>query len=147
MNSQRAIATIAFVFTCLLILSNSALAAADVSTPAVAPRVIDVDVNALDGPLDRFFSDGYSFLVEMLYVAARLGNRIAEVPITFVERREGESKVSRAVLYESATTPWIELVNWAIALDTVRQNSAASCILLDFIGDLVRPGDLSDQWI
>jgi dolichol-phosphate mannosyltransferase len=57
-------------------------------------------------PLDRFFSDGYSFLVEMLFVAHRRGCRIAEVPITFVERREGESKVSRAVLIESAITPW-----------------------------------------
>ena len=57
-------------------------------------------------PLDRFFSDGYSFLVEMLFVAHRHGCRIAEVPITFVERREGESKVSRAVPLESAITPW-----------------------------------------
>ena len=57
-------------------------------------------------PLDRFFSDGYSFLVEMLFVASRNGYRIAEVPITFVERREGESKVSGAVLIESAITPW-----------------------------------------
>src|SRR5207245_7280712 len=57
-------------------------------------------------PLDRFISDGYSFLVEMLYVAARRGCRIAEVPITFVERRQGESKLSRAVLLESAITPW-----------------------------------------
>jgi dolichol-phosphate mannosyltransferase len=57
-------------------------------------------------PLDRFFSDGYSFLVEMLFVASRRGLQIAEVPITFVERREGQSKVSRAVLLESAITPW-----------------------------------------
>jgi dolichol-phosphate mannosyltransferase len=57
-------------------------------------------------PLDEFFSDGYSFLVEMLFVAHRRGCRITEVPITFVERREGESKVTRAVLIESATTPW-----------------------------------------
>jgi dolichol-phosphate mannosyltransferase len=57
-------------------------------------------------PLDDLFSDGYSFLVEMLFVAARRGCRIVEVPITFVERREGESKISRAVLLESATTPW-----------------------------------------
>jgi len=57
-------------------------------------------------PLDRFISDGYSFLVEMLFVAARRGYRIAEVPITFVERRAGESKVSRAVLLESAIMPW-----------------------------------------
>jgi dolichol-phosphate mannosyltransferase len=57
-------------------------------------------------PLDRFISDGYSFLVEMLFVAARRGAHIGEVPITFVERREGESKLSRAVLFESAITPW-----------------------------------------
>ena len=62
-------------------------------------------------PLDRFISDGYSFLVEMLFVAARSGCRIAEVPITYVERREGESKVSRAVLVESAITPWRLIAN------------------------------------
>ena len=57
-------------------------------------------------PLDRFISDGYSFLVEMLFVAAGQGSRIAEVPITFIERRQGESKLSRGVLFESALTPW-----------------------------------------
>ena len=57
-------------------------------------------------PLDDFISDGYSFLVEMLFIAARRGCHITEVPITFVERREGESKISRAVLIESAITPW-----------------------------------------
>ncbi len=57
-------------------------------------------------PLDRFISDGYSFLVEMLFVASRRGCRVAEVPITFVERRVGESKISRGVLLESAITPW-----------------------------------------
>ena len=63
--------------------------------------------DALAGlPLDRFISEGYAFLIEMLFVAARRGCRIREVPITFVERREGESKVSRAVLMESAITPW-----------------------------------------
>ena len=57
-------------------------------------------------PLGRFVSDGYSFIVEMLYVASRRGYHIAEVPITFVERRHGTSKLSRAVLIESAITPW-----------------------------------------
>lgn len=57
-------------------------------------------------PLDRFMSDGYSFLVEMLFVAAQQGRRIAEVPITYVERREGESKMSHGVILESAVTPW-----------------------------------------
>ena len=54
-----------------------------------------------------FVSDGYSFLVEMLFRAQQARRcAIAEVPITFVERRQGESKLSRAVLLESAITPW-----------------------------------------
>ena len=57
-------------------------------------------------PIDRFVSDGYSFVVEMLYVAAQQGCRVAEVPITFVERREGQSKMSLSVIAESAVTPW-----------------------------------------
>ena len=57
-------------------------------------------------PRDRFVSDGYSFLVEMLFVASIRGARIAEVPITYVERRLGQSKMSRAVILESAITPW-----------------------------------------
>ncbi len=66
-------------------------------------------------PLDRFISDGYSFLVEMLFVASRRGCRVAEVPITFVERREGESKVSTGVLLESAITPWRLIANPELA--------------------------------
>jgi dolichol-phosphate mannosyltransferase len=57
-------------------------------------------------PLDQFGANGYSFLVEMLFAASAAGLTFAEVPITFVERRLGESKLSRAVLVESAITPW-----------------------------------------
>jgi dolichol-phosphate mannosyltransferase len=57
-------------------------------------------------PLDEFMSDGYSFLVELLFIASRRGARIAEVPITFVERREGQSKMSGAVIREAMMTPW-----------------------------------------
>lgn len=57
-------------------------------------------------PLNRVFSDGYAFLVEMLFHAARNGSRIGEVPIIFVERRQGQSKISSAVLIESLITPW-----------------------------------------
>ena len=56
--------------------------------------------------LDAMVSDGYAFLVEMLYEAARNGCRIGEVPIIFVERRVGQSKVSTGVLLESLITPW-----------------------------------------
>jgi dolichol-phosphate mannosyltransferase len=57
-------------------------------------------------PLDRLTSDGYSFMVEMLYAAVKAGCRVHEVPIVFVERRQGESKLSVPVLVESAVMPW-----------------------------------------
>jgi dolichol-phosphate mannosyltransferase len=57
-------------------------------------------------PLGSMVSDGYAFLVEMLYEASRRGCVIGEVPIIFVERRQGQSKVSTAVLLESLITPW-----------------------------------------
>lgn len=57
-------------------------------------------------PLDRIRSDGYAFLVEMLFQARRHGCRIAEVPIVFVERRVGQSKLDTGVLFESMLTPW-----------------------------------------
>lgn len=55
---------------------------------------------------DRVASDGYAYLIEMLSEAVRTGCRIGEVPIVFVERREGQSKLSTGVLIESVLTPW-----------------------------------------
>ena len=57
-------------------------------------------------PLEGLISDGYAFLVEQLHLARRTGCRIKEVPIIFVERREGSSKISSSVLLESAIVPW-----------------------------------------
>ena len=57
-------------------------------------------------PLEECRTDGYSFLVEMLCVASLEGLRIAERPITFIERRHGQSKLSPSVIMESAITPW-----------------------------------------
>jgi dolichol-phosphate mannosyltransferase len=57
-------------------------------------------------PLDAISSDGYSFLVEVTFHAAAAGLRITEVPIVFVERRQGASKLSGSVLVESLLTPW-----------------------------------------
>jgi dolichol-phosphate mannosyltransferase len=56
--------------------------------------------------LDAMVSDGYAFLVEMLFEAAAHGCRIGEVPIIFVERSQGQSKLSTGVLVESLVTPW-----------------------------------------
>ena len=57
-------------------------------------------------PIADMVSDGYSFLVEMLYEARRRGLRIGEVPIIFIERRQGQSKLSGNVLIESLIMPW-----------------------------------------
>ena len=57
-------------------------------------------------PIRAMVSDGYSFLVEMLFEAKRRHFRIAEVPIIFVERRLGQSKLSNSVLMESLIMPW-----------------------------------------
>lgn len=57
-------------------------------------------------PLDRLRSDGYAFLVELAWEAVQAGCSIAQVPITFVEPREGASKLSSGVVLESVLLPW-----------------------------------------
>lgn len=56
-------------------------------------------------PLTGLASNGYAFLTEMLFHAAKRGARIVERPIVFVERREGVSKLDGGVLAESVVTP------------------------------------------
>lgn len=51
-------------------------------------------------------AEGYAFLVETTFRAQRAGLQIAEVPITFVDRREGQSKMSRKIIFESVLRPW-----------------------------------------
>ncbi len=46
-------------------------------------------------------SQGYCFQVDLAWQAWRLGFRIVEVPITFVERERGQSKMSRAIVAEA----------------------------------------------
>ena len=57
-------------------------------------------------PLGTARTSGYAFLPEMLYEAVKRGCHVGEVPIIFVERQKGYSKVSRSVLLESLWTPW-----------------------------------------
>jgi dolichol-phosphate mannosyltransferase len=57
-------------------------------------------------PLASIRSDGYAFIVELAWEASRAGFSCGEVPITFVERREGASKLSWPVIVESAIVPW-----------------------------------------
>ena len=56
--------------------------------------------------LDAVVSEGYAFLVEMAFRIHRAGAKLSEVPILFVERRAGQSKMSKRVMFESALLPW-----------------------------------------
>jgi len=56
-------------------------------------------------PLSRLRSDGYAFQVEMTWQAYASGARVVEVPVTFVERRQGQSKLSARVIVESVVLP------------------------------------------
>ena len=55
-------------------------------------------------------SEGYSFQLETALMAWRAGFRIAEVPITFVERVAGTSKISRAIVAEAM----LRVLVWAV---------------------------------
>ena len=52
-------------------------------------------------PLSRVASQGYCFQVDLAWQAWRAGFDVVEVPITFVERERGESKMSRAIVLEA----------------------------------------------
>ncbi|MDH3569713.1 MAG: polyprenol monophosphomannose synthase, partial [Gemmatimonadota bacterium] len=56
--------------------------------------------------LDAVKSNGYSFQIEMSLRAARRGFRIKEIPIVFVDRTEGHSKMSGAIIREAVWMVW-----------------------------------------
>ncbi len=55
-------------------------------------------------PLDDIRSNGYSFLVEMLYRCQRAGFRVEEVPIIFEDRQHGQSKISQEEIFKAMLT-------------------------------------------
>jgi dolichol-phosphate mannosyltransferase len=57
-------------------------------------------------PFEKVRSNGYSFQIEMNYWTWKLGFRILEQPIIFIERTEGDSKMSRSIVYEAAWKVW-----------------------------------------
>ena len=63
--------------------------------------------------LDRVRSNGYAFQIEMSFRAWKRGFRIAEIPIVFVDRTEGESKMSGRIVREAVWMVW-RLRWWAM---------------------------------
>jgi dolichol-phosphate mannosyltransferase len=64
-------------------------------------------------PLEEVRSNGYAFQIEMSFRAARKGFRIAEIPIVFVDRTDGESKMSNRIVREAIWMVW-RLRWWAL---------------------------------
>ena len=56
--------------------------------------------------LGRVRSDGYAFQIEMTFKAWRKGFRIREIPIMFVDRRAGTSKMSKRIVREAVWLVW-----------------------------------------
>lgn len=56
--------------------------------------------------LDAVRSNGYSFQIEMTYRAILRGMRVKEVPIVFVDRTAGQSKMSRRIFVEAIGVVW-----------------------------------------
>ncbi len=57
-------------------------------------------------PLPRIKSDGYSFQIEMNYHCWKRGYRIKEIPIMFVDRQVGISKMSNKIIWEAMWMVW-----------------------------------------
>ncbi len=60
--------------------------------------------------LDAIAARGYGFQIEGTYRALRAGFRVVEIPITFVDRRVGESKMSGAIVLEAMRQ--VPLLRW-----------------------------------
>jgi dolichol-phosphate mannosyltransferase len=57
-------------------------------------------------PLDDVRFIGYAFQIEMKYRAWKLGFKLKEVPITFVDRTEGTSKMTKGIVKEAMYGVW-----------------------------------------
>jgi dolichol-phosphate mannosyltransferase len=56
--------------------------------------------------LSKVRSNGYAFQIEMSYRAWRRGFRLVEIPIVFVDRTEGQSKMSQSIVREAVWMVW-----------------------------------------
>jgi dolichol-phosphate mannosyltransferase len=68
------------------------------------------------GLLEEVRSEGYAFQVELTRAVYRRGGRITEIPIAFVDRTRGRSKMSRRIAFEAL---W-RVAGWGIS-DRVRR--------------------------
>lgn len=76
--------------------------------------------------LDAVLSQGYCFQIDMIWHAAVAGLKISEVPITFIERVHGKSKMSNAIVAEAM----LRVTGWAIRSlpERMRRSAAARSV-------------------
>jgi len=67
-------------------------------------------------PLDKIKSDGYSFQIEVNFLVWKKGFRVKEIPIVFVDRTAGTSKMSRRIVLEAV------FLVWKLRLDSMFKN-------------------------
>ena len=65
---------------------------------------VDLRYESID--LDQVHSNGYGFQIEVTYRCYKRGLRIVETPIIFVDRRVGQSKMSRHIVLEAMLMVW-----------------------------------------
>ena len=65
---------------------------------------IEKFLEAID--LDRVKSNGYAFQIEMTFKAWKKGFKVKEIPIIFVDRVKGKSKMSKKIVREAVTMVW-----------------------------------------
>ncbi len=56
--------------------------------------------------LDKVKSNGYAFQIEMTFKAWKKGFKVKEIPIIFVDRVKGKSKMSKKIVREAVTMVW-----------------------------------------
>jgi dolichol-phosphate mannosyltransferase len=60
---------------------------------------------------DKIGASGYAFQIELKYLLYRNGATVKEIPITFANRAEGESKISNHIVREGILAPWKMVLN------------------------------------
>ena len=70
--------------------------------------------------LQAMRANGYGFQIELVYCSAQLGAKLVEVPITFVDRRLGTSKMHAAIIWEA-----LGLVSWWAVRDRILRRGTA----------------------
>ena len=84
------------------------------ATPLVPPKPQSLQpLESLVVDLSDVKSNGYAFQIEMTFRAWKKGFRIVEIPIVFVDRTEGASKMSKRIVREAVWMVW-RLRWWAL---------------------------------